>query len=397
MLKSAKKERMKRATHRRVDPVLLGRLNVRRVLEVIQSAGPASRAEVTRRSGLTAPTVSKAVESLLKSGLLEEGDAPRSAVGRPARVLRLASTSLRAVGVVFDAPQCAVLHAGLDGKYDEADVQRFPTPGSYRGAIDAIVRRVQPLLKGRPALGVGISMPGLINRTTGEGILSPNVHITDGHAPARDLAERLGVECVLRQEAHALCLGEWLFGAARGLDDFAMLDVSTGLGLGVMSGGRLLVGATGFAGELGHMAVDPQGRLCGCGNRGCLETFATDSALAHAASERLKEDLDIDAVLARLREGDARLEDPLRRTCEYLAMAVGGVINVFNPGTLFVHGRLLEAREGLFGYLLELVRRSSLGPALAACRVVQARGNKHLGAIAALVTHRLDALAPRLH
>ena len=109
---------MKRQPQRRVDPVLLGRLNVRRVLEVIQAAGPASRAEVTRRSGLTAPTVSKAVDSLLKSGLLEEGEAPRSAVGRPARVLRLASTSLRVIGVVLDAPGCAVLHAGLDGRYD---------------------------------------------------------------------------------------------------------------------------------------------------------------------------------------------------------------------------------------------------------------------------------------
>ena len=382
---------------RRVDPVLLGRLNLRRVLEVIQSGGPASRAEVTRRSGLTAPTVSKAVDSLLKSGLLEEGDAPRSAVGRPARVLRLASTSLRVVGVVLDAPACAVLHAGLDGRYEEKDVERFPTPGSYKALIDALLKRVGPLVKGKAALGVGISMPGLIERESGTGILSPNVHVTDGHAPAKDLADKLGVDCVLRQEAHALCLGEWLFGAARGLDDFAMLDVSTGLGLGVMSGGRILVGATGFAGELGHMVIDPHGRLCGCGNRGCLETFASDSALAHAASQRLKQEMSVDEVLSKVSESDARLEEPLRETCEYLAMAAGAVINVFNPGTLFVYGRMLEAREGLFNYVLELVRRRSLGPALAACRVVQARGNKHLGALAAIVSHRLDTLAPRLH
>jgi N-acetylglucosamine repressor len=290
-----------------------------------------------------------------------------------------------------------VLHSGLDGRYQEPDVQRFPTPGSYKALMDALVKRIAPLVKGKAALGVGLSMPGLIDREKGEGILSPNLHVTDGHAPARDLAEKLGVDCVLRQEAHALCLGEWLFGAARGLDDFAMLDVSTGLGLGVMSGGRLLVGVTGFAGELGHMAIDPQGRLCGCGNRGCLETFATDSALAHLASDRLKETLGIDDVLGRLREGDARLEEPLRQTCEYLAMAVGAVINIFNPSTLFVHGRLLEAREGLFNYLQELIRRRALGPALAACRVVQARGNKHLGALAAIVSHKLDALAPRLH
>ncbi len=111
--------------------------------------------------------------------------------------------------------------------------------------------------------------------------------ITNGQCLGADLAERLGIECILVQEEHALCLAERCFGSARGLDDFAMLDISTGVGLGVMSRGRLLLGRSGFAGEIGHITVDIRGRRCGCGNRGCLETVACDSALAWQVSQKL--------------------------------------------------------------------------------------------------------------
>src|SRR5262249_25499959 len=153
-----------------------------------------------------------------------------------------------------------------------------PTPASYAELLDALVRQAGELIDhpGTTTLGVGISMPGLIDYRQQRGVLSPNVPITNGHSPAFDLGRRLGVACVMLQEAHALCLAERYYGNARGLDDFAMLDVNVGVGLGVMSGGRLLTGHRGMAGEIGHITVS-EDRLCGCGNRGCLETMASDS------------------------------------------------------------------------------------------------------------------------
>ena len=122
---------------------------------------------------------------------------------------------------------------------------------------------------GVKTLGLGVSLPGLVDDRRGRGVLSPNVPLTDGHAPAADLAERLGMPCVLLQESHALCLAERDYGLAKGLDDFAVLDVSTGIGLGVMLGGRLLKGHSGLAGEIGHVTAVPEGgRKCGCGNYG---------------------------------------------------------------------------------------------------------------------------------
>src|SRR5262249_17901386 len=171
-----------------------------------------------------------------------------------------------------------------------------------------------------------------------------------------------GVECVLLQESHALCLGEQAYGEARGLDDFAMLDVHTGVGLGVVSGGRLLTGHSGMAGEIGHITVVAEGRRCGCGNGGCLETVASDSSLALRGSKRVGGTVPIDEVVSLARANRVDLSGDLEDPCRYLAIGVAAVINLFNPARLFVHGRLFEADDTLFSRMVEQASRRALRP-----------------------------------
>lgn len=123
--------------------------------------------------------------------------------------------------------------------------------------------------------GLGVSVPGLLNSRSNQTVMSPNLHMLHGIRLADDLGQRTKMRCVVLHESHALSVGERLYGAARGMDDFVMLDVTTGLGLGIFSGGRLLTGNSGMAGEIGHITVEREGLLCGCGNRRCLETVAT--------------------------------------------------------------------------------------------------------------------------
>src|SRR5262249_34662305 len=161
-----------------------------------------------------------------------------------------------------------------DGKLHETRAAQFPTPSDYDALIEAAADHARRIMNrtGVATLGLAISIPGLIDYRANRSLLSPNVPITNRHAPSQDLAERLGIECILVQESHALCLAERHYGDACDRDDFAMLDVATGVGLSVMSGGRLLTGHSGLAGEIGHITVEADGRQCGCGNRGCLET-----------------------------------------------------------------------------------------------------------------------------
>ncbi|MDR3623203.1 ROK family protein [Paludisphaera borealis] len=369
---------------------------MRKVLEALQDRGPCTRASLTRISGISAPTVSKAVGSLLEFGLLEEGDSIQGAPGRPGTLIRLARDSAQVIGVILDATRCHVISAGLDGTIRQDRQIDFPTPDSYESLLDRIEASARTFMekKGVKTLGLGISTPGLINSRTGRAMLSPNLHVTDGRSPDQDLARRLGVDCVMHQETQALCLGERMYRAPESFDDFVMLEISTGLGVGVVMDGRLIGGHSGLAGELGHVTVALDGPLCGCGNRGCLETLATDSTLTRAISKHLGRDVGMDDVKALIRAGDPVAERALQSVCEYLAIAIAAAVNLWNPATLFVHGRLFDVRDGLFETICDLARKRTLPPSLADCQILRARWTKRHGAVACAIHHLFDAHGP---
>lgn len=375
---------------------LLSRLNEREVFHAIQSHGPMSRAAVARRSGVSVPTAIKAVDSLLRAGLLEERDATSPARGRPARIVRVASNSAQVVGLVIDAPACRAVTAGLDGVIHDVHSQEFRTPASYDALLDSAAAAILELmnLSSATILGVGISVPGLFDYRSQLGVFSPNVPITDGRSPARDLSVKLGLECIALQEADALCLAERQFGLAQGLQDFAMVDASTGVGAGIISGGRLLSGHRGFAGEIGHITVDPFGRPCGCGNRGCLETLASDSAFAHMISQRVGYRVDVEEAISLVAAGRVDAADDIGQVCRYLAIGLAAVINLFNPSTLFVHGQVLASDPDLFSRVIGETRSRALKPSFQDCRIVLSRGSKRQGAVAAIIDHVASSLAP---
>jgi len=199
------------------------------------------------------------------------------------------------------------------------------------------------------------------------------------------------------EENNLMCLAERSFGAAKGLDNFAVLDITTGLGLGVITGGKLLSGNSGMAGEIGHVTIEPKGVLCGCGNYGCLETLATDGALARAVSLRYGKSLDIKELVRLVQQQEIQPGEEIHQTLEYLAIAIAMVINLFNPSAIFVLGRMFELQEGLFQQLLQLVRQRALAAPLADCRIFRSQTSKLQGAVAGIVCHLTSALAPQIN
>lgn len=368
------------------QPKLLSRLNEQSVMRSIQKEGPATRAELTRRMSITAPTVSKAVASLLKSGLLEEYDAEEAGRGRPAKKLRLASENSCVLGIVLDVQNCSASVAALDGEMRADREVRFATPDTYEKLLDAVCASAKPWLADESLrlLGVGISIPGLVDYRRMRGLFSPNLHLTDGKAVAADVSRRLGVPAVMLQECHALCLAEKVFGAARTIDDFAVVDVSAGVGAAVYLGGKLLLGHSGLAGELGHIPVVPNGELCGCGNRGCLETVACDSALARKVGKRLGRKLTADD-LAHLVESGEDLRADLEEVCDRLARGLATLIDLVNPATVFIHGRLFELDPTILDYLIKQTEAYALRPSFAECTIRKASVGKRQGAVAAIV------------
>lgn len=382
----------------RAEPALLRRINQRCILKVIQRSGASSRATLARMSGLTPPTVSKVVESLLMQGIVEEFEQDRPPLGRPHKLVKMATTSAVVLGVVIDAGSSCVTETGLDGQVTEEKTLRFRTPDTYERLLDELEQRCRTLLSRTSAKlrGVGVSVPGLVSERLEQVVFCPNLHLLDHRNPAGDLETRLGIECLLLHEPQALCLAERMYGIARDLENFAMLDVTQGLGLGVVVGGMILTGNSGMAGEIGHITADPTGIRCGCGNRGCLETLATDAALMRMMQDRVKKPLTLAEAAAMLDEQNADFESEIQVVTGCLAIAIATVINTFNPTTVFVHGKLLVENKDRFDRVVDGVRQRTLMPLLAECTIVPTRSSKRQGAIAGIMHWLTEGRTPGL-
>ena len=382
----------------RVEPALLRRINERRLLEYLQISGPSSRARLRKISGLTAPTVSKVVDSLLEQGLLEEIDPVRPAMGRPGRLVRMASATALVLGVLVDADRCTIVVAGLDGRIDDVRTRHIATPATYEDLIEALDRECRVALAGLAGApqGIGVVVDGLINDRAQQIACCANLHILDRRNPARDLESRIGVRCRLLKGTSALCLSERDCSDAAGRDDFCVFDITTGIGLGIMTGGTLVAGHSGMAGEIGHVVVDPGGALCGCGNRGCLETLATDSALVRLVSAKVGKGLAPTDVGRLLDEQPADFAAEIETVANRLALAASMAINILNPARLLIHSRLFLVSDARFEAVRAALDRLGLAASVADCRVERTRSSKEQAAIAGIIHEITQTWAPTL-
>ncbi len=387
-----------RSTKIRVEPALLRRINERRLLEFLQISGPSSRARLRKISGLTAPTVSKVVDSLLEQGLLEEIDPVRPAMGRPGRLVRMASASALVLGVLVNADRCTIVVAGLDGRIDDHRTRQLVTPATYQGLIAALDQECRAALVGLAGApqGIGVVVDGLINDREQEVVCCANLHMLDRRNPARDLEAQIGVRCRLLKGTSALCLSERACSDAAGRDDFCVFDITTGLGLGVMSGGALVAGHSGMAGEIGHVVIDPDGSLCGCGNRGCLETLATDAAIVRLVSAKVGTALAPAEVARRLDERPTDFSREIDTVANRLALAASMAINILNPTRLLIHSRVFLVSDARFDAVRAALNRLGLAASVADCRVERTRSSKEQAAVAGIIHEITQTWAPAL-
>jgi glucokinase len=280
--------------------------------------------------------------------------------------------SVAAAGIDVGGTKCLGVVIDADGEV-VAETRR-PTPRGGDALIDALAEvaadleaAVGPL----PALGVGV--PGLV---TLEGVLraSPNIPDVAEVDVAGRLGTRLSVPLVVGNDATWAALSEWRVGAGRGCDDLVMVTLGTGIGGGLVTGGRLVVGAHGFTGEFGHMVVDPNGPPCVCGRRGCWERFASGSGLAQlarvaAVGGRLRRVVAVaggepalvrgEHVQAAAREGDEGALAVVDEFARWVALGLVNLTNALDPAMFVLGGGLaegadlyLEPIERWFGALL---------------------------------------------
>lgn len=376
----------------RVRPQLLGRMTQRAVVEALAAAGPLSRMDIARRTGISATTVSSAVALLAEAGFVEDDQRAVAGPGRPRQLLRLAGSS-QVIGLSVEPECCELVAGGLDGRPAPGRHARFPTPDTYHELLAAVEHHAGGWAASHPGrtLGLGLSLPGVIDPTGERAVFSPNLHQTDDHRPAADLSARLRLPVTAAHDLDALCLVER---RGRGGGDLAVIDFSRGLGVGVLVGGRPLTRRHGLPMELGHITVAPGGPLCGCGNRGCVESVATDAAFARRVSARAGHTLSVDEALHVARGNPADVAADVEAVLDALAVAVAAVVNLFAPPLVVLHGRLLDLAPDLLDRLRDRAAARSLPPFRAGLKLDRARCTKAHGAMAAVLEQLFESLGP---
>ncbi|GHB38552.1 transcriptional regulator [Streptomyces viridiviolaceus] len=345
----------------KADKATVRRHNLSLVLRAVHDAGEATRAGVATHVGLTRAAVSSLVEQLLEYGYVTEGGKTSSGqAGRPGTVLKVSRSGPAGVGVEINIDYVTVCVVDLAGTDRVRLVEHVDNRGVQPSQVLARAARLAARAIGSAAeqdlapAGVHVALPGLV--TGGTVRQAPNL------GWQRVAVEGLFAQALLAlrpthralpvssdNEANAAALAELWFGAGtEGVRSFLYLTGEIGIGGALVLGGELLRGAHGFAGEIGHMVVDPDGPLCRCGARGCLEQYAGQAALLEAAGIAADAGLPGVAELERrARRGDPSALSAIERAGRRLGVVVSGAVNLFDPDAVMLGGVYRELMDWL--------------------------------------------------
>ncbi len=271
-------------------------------------------------------------------------------------------------------------------------------PQAVVGQIDKAVNEVKGKYKNDRLLGIGIGSPGLVDLDGGTVKYPPNFANWTVFRLGDETAKKTGHRVEVENDANAAAVGELKFGAGKGLRNFIMITLGTGVGGGFIIDGKVFRGETGGAGEIGHISINYDGPHCKCGNRGCVEAYVGQKYLSHRVYEQLK--VHPDSLINRLINGDeSRLEPKIisqaadkgdkfalqvwKETGMYIGVAVAAAFNLFDTANLIVGGGVSKAGKALFDSIEETIKERVLPPLRPRVKVVPAKLENSAGIIGA--------------
>ncbi len=321
------------------------RQNLGALLRFVHERGQISRAELTSELGLNRSTIGALTADLTEAGLVTE-EAPRETgrAGRPSLVVRAMSESIYAYAISIEVDQIRVARIGLGGVL--LDQRSTPRPrGSMSGAIDPITTFIKQMTGRGRCVGAGIAVCGMVRREDGMVHLSPYYGGSVDEPIGDTLAERfpeLLPQVAVANVADLCALAEHTRGVAAGCDNFIYMHGDVGVGAGIVAGGHRVTGHGGYGGEVGHMVVNPVGRPCGCGSKGCWETEIGEHTLLRLAESTDIGEKAVFAVVDRASRGDHVAQAAVRQVGDWLGFGVANLVNIFNPELVIFGGTLRD-------------------------------------------------------
>jgi predicted NBD/HSP70 family sugar kinase len=325
----------------------------RSITSLLSATGPMSRADLVRATGLSRTTVSSLVAELMSSGYVTEttdrGRPHTGGSGRPPLLLRLTTPAGGVAGVDIGHGHVRVVGAARAGTVLAEQVQAVDVDADGPDTLDRAAAMVRAAmdeagLSAADLQAVGMCVPAPLNRRSAR-IDTASLAGWRGLPPAEELASRLGAPVFLDNDANLGALAELHHGAARGHTEAVYLKLASGVGAGLVIGGRLHRGATGIAGELGHVQVGEDGHVCRCGNRGCLETLVAAPRLLDVLRPAYGDDLTTERMLELDAADDAGVRRVLSDAGRTIGRALADLCNSLNPAVLVVGGSLGSSRS----------------------------------------------------
>lgn len=384
------------------QPELLKEINRNRAFEILKRTRILSRPDLAQETGLSRATISLLMEDLLRAGVAQHVGLGDSTGGRPPALLEFNPDAAYAVGARMVDHRWGIVITNLDAKV----LHRLDVPipdhapetavATLAEGVKTIMAKVDPA-QILPAIGLGT--PGLVD--TVSGVIKTAVDVGWFEVPIRAMVEeKLGLRTFVANRSKVGALAEYWYGAGRGLQEIIYISIGTGIAAGIVHAGELYVGANSSAGELGHVTILPDGPLCRCGNRGCLQQLVSEPAIADRARARMREEggtlllslagnyperVTAEMVFQAAAQQDGLAGAIVAETAVYLGIAIANLVNLFNPELIILGGPMGQISQVLLDPLLEEVRRRAMAYPLSATKIVNSTLGFDAGAIGAAV------------
>jgi predicted NBD/HSP70 family sugar kinase len=345
-------------------------INRRIVLNLIRTKQPISRADLARHTGLQRSTVSLIIEQLIEEQWITEGALGYLPRGRKPRFLHLNNERAGIIGINVRPQTTTLALTDLDARFITQD--SLPTSSNPQVFLERLAESVQNLRKTHSSIyceGIGVVVPGRVNSQTQKLVFAPNLGWRNVNFKSY-LEEATGLPVEVENAANSCALYELWFGKhSDGLHDLIALTVSEGIGTGIVANGQLVRGADGMAGEFGHVSLNEDGPLCRCGNRGCWEVYASNSAtIDHYSKTALRSNgrsasdghsVSFEDILRLCENGDKKANEAIVRMGHYLGIGLSMLVTGFTPRLIIIVGEVTRVWDKVGPEVMDVVREKS--------------------------------------
>lgn len=371
---------MKHTDHEFVgDQESLRQINLSTVLTHLRQNAPISRAALAEITGLNRATITRLVRELIEHGFVRETGFQSVRAGRPSILLQLDPEAGCIIGAEIEVKFGSVILTDLAAHVlwrEEVDFGDNDEPEAVLNSISQLIRQAcsKAAEKNRHVLGLGISLPGLVDVSSGVLLFAPNMRWSD--VPVKQwLENEFDIPIYVDNKANMAALAESYFGSARDSGYVLYINITAGVGAGIVLNQRIMPGVSGLAGEVGHMAINPDGPECNCGSQGCWETYVSalavfrrvrecilngeESQLAEVVRDGF-ERITMPLMVEAARQGDRVALDSFEETGYYLGVGLANLINTFNPQKVVLGGYVTQAYEFLLPVIQKTVQERAL-------------------------------------